>query len=1721
MRGKKQILSKKKLMKTTTISLAVFIAATLIVSSVPANFAINETNKIVNDEIIKAPKLTATHSEQLQAQPYGKETKTTEIIVRDSSNQLTPMSPEDKTNLENTDAAPIQGVASQGRGSFPILGSFDLNESDYCVGVGFDGTDFWVSAGDPYNYDASRFFMYDESGALLANVTQGGGVPAGNWGYRDQCWDGSAMYCSYNTSVAGFSDVNTYLGNFGGAISPNRAMAWDGTYFYTSSFGSGLYRMEWNGTWGAASNVTQLTAAGTFPGAYGLAYDPVLNCLWLTNADYTGDVFQLDMLGNVLNVFTTMPEYNMHGGCTMANTVSHGLVLAILMQDDPDQIVFYDVHQALIDVEKELYIPPPGAPTYPCDFTICLDDTYGDTWNGGYLNISVNGVPVYSYLDANDYTPGVWQCHPITVNLSDVIVVDYTPGTWTGENVWYLEDCTGYQLWSETGSTDPNAHDHVDVVSNPPGTYIDADTADAAVDVQISTIITFRITVTNSGGFPVEDVWIYDFYDPSLEFIDADPYPTTVDPVGYYLEWAGLFPGVLLPGESIVINVSFHVVGPHCHIDENIAAADAWDGEGYVYDEDSCFVHCKDGLAIDVEKMIFNPNAEGPTTAYICLYDTYGDGWDSAYVDIYINGVFLGWATLSAGYGPACFYIPCNTGDIIDVLYYPGSWPSENYYYLFDSAFNVLAGPIWYTDASVAVPKGMWLDADDPGSAQDFQISTIVEFEIAVSNNGMFPLFDVNVTDIMDPSFAFIDSVPAPNGSLWWNIPVLLPGETIYISVFAHVVGPHCSIDQNFVLAEGYNIEVDPFYVFDEDSVFIHCVDCIPSVDVEKGIWIPATGATYSICLYDSYGDGWDWTYVNPGNYILVYVNNVSVGNYTLFDGTGPECHDIIVNNGDEITVDYVGNGPYQGENSYEIYDNGGNLVLTRTAADVLPGECIATISAGTFIDADTPISAYEVPQFEYVDFMIRIHNTGACCNLTDFIVYDFMDDSMVFESASPPPDDIIADPNGTILLWFFNGPLEYCNYINITITAYVVGEYCSYDENFVEVEAYCPVTGTYVYDDDSAWIHCGEPLTPSISVLKYVQDPDTYELIPADNISAALDVDISTVITFVIHILNDGNVDLSDIMVYDFMEDSLGFIDAPFAESVTNVTGGVEIIWNMSGFADLPPGYYYTRTIDAHVIGPDCNTDYNWAEGSGYYDYFDVTVYDDDYAYVHAIQPPSPGIDVEKYVWDDILGEWVDADTDLDALDQNISEVAMFKIAIQNTGYLVDLEDIYIYDLMDDSMTFVDASIMPDTITPVGGGTVLEWNIPGPLLVGDWINITVWAHVVGPDCSIDENFVFVEGKWYYGASIILWDNGPNDGGNAGSSQNFTSAGIGFSERADDFEFTVTTDIHDVHWAGAVWNPDTTIVNPMNFSIHIYADNGTGTEPTGAGTPAPHTTALATYTIGPILGAPGDAGFLQDYYYEADLNPPFTAIGGVKYWIGIQSEHEYPPQWGWITTSWSTLANGTSGFPYLGIPFWNIETTDNSFQLTGEPDSITVSDSDSAFIHCVGAGDLNPPVITDVTLVMSDPADQYAPYGWEYFSATVTDDVAVASVQLNVTKPDLSTEIVAMSLVGGDVYACNHTFSVAGGDTLPDYIYHIYATDTSAKSTESAPGNFDMPLNEDVNLDGKAHFMDLVAVSLAYNAVGPNGWIREDINNDGKAHFMDLVAVSLAYNDVW
>jgi hypothetical protein len=182
----------------------------------------------------------------------------------------------------------------------------------------------------------------------------------------------------------------------------------------------------------------------------------------------------------------------------------------------------------------------------------------------------------------------------------------------------------------------------------------------------------------------------------------------------------------------------------------------------------------------------------------------------------------------------------------------------------------------------------------------------------------------------------------------------------------------------------------------------------------------------------------------------------------------------------------------------------------------------------------------------------------------------------------------------------------------------------------------------------------------------------------------------------------------------------------------------------------------------------------------------------------------------------------------------------------------------------------------------------------------------------------------------------ILWDNGRTvPDSNLLSSQK--DNGYPFvSQVADDFHFDEDTEIFDVHWFGGFWGGPPEEVDPCKFNIYFYLDDGTGTAPTGAGMPDPAPTAIASYSFPAVTGYPLDPnGF---YSYEVDLDPPFLAIACEKYWIAIQAEFDFPPQWGWANTDQYHLATAVQGFPVLEMPFWTMidPEVDMAFYLTGQ-----------------------------------------------------------------------------------------------------------------------------------------------------------------------------------------
>ena len=144
----------------------------------------------------------------------------------------------------------------------------------------------------------------------------------------------------------------------------------------------------------------------------------------------------------------------------------------------------------------------------------------------------------------------------------------------------------------------------------------------------------------------------------------------------------------------------------------------------------------------------------------------------------------------------------------------------------------------------------------------------------------------------------------------------------------------------------------------------------------------------------------------------------------------------------------------------------------------------------GEWVDADTEAEAVDLPICEDVTFKIVIHNNGEV-DLKDIKVNDKMHDSLKYKSGDPEPDDYYYEPPFHYMAWFFPGPLHPCETIEIYIVAHVEGPECSYDFNYVLVEAMgC---GQRVTDEDYAWVHARKPYrdinTPLLNLLELLMN--------------------------------------------------------------------------------------------------------------------------------------------------------------------------------------------------------------------------------------------------------------------------------------------------------------------------------------------------------------------------------------------------------------------------------------------------------------------------------------------------------------------------------------------------------------------------------------------------------------------------------------------------------
>lgn len=267
-----------------------------------------------------------------------------------------------------------------------------------------------------------------------------------------ECWE----YCWAPDATNGTWVQNAQAGNTTPAGTPQNNSLNPGTYQSVQPF-SNLVGCPLNGDWTYQS--TDLWGADNgFICSWSLNFDPAIipdvtqftptfgsgadSSAWVggTTPDYisaNGDTVMFT--ATEPGVYDFIYAVTDNFGCTYDTTITVTVAEPFFVDAGPDAVICNDPVQLNGTVV--------GAPTN-CTWTLEMNDSFGDGWNGASINFSNNGVVTNYTCTGNETTV------TINVNAGDPLSITYTPGTWEGEVTYQLLDDQGNVVF-EAGPNPP------------------------------------------------------------------------------------------------------------------------------------------------------------------------------------------------------------------------------------------------------------------------------------------------------------------------------------------------------------------------------------------------------------------------------------------------------------------------------------------------------------------------------------------------------------------------------------------------------------------------------------------------------------------------------------------------------------------------------------------------------------------------------------------------------------------------------------------------------------------------------------------------------------------------------------------------------------------------------------------------------------------------------------------------------------------------------------------------------------------------------------------------------------------------------------------------------------------------------------------------------------------------------------------------------------------
>ena len=172
-----------------------------------------------------------------------------------------------------------------------------------------------------------------------------------------------------------------------------------------------------------------------------------------------------------------------------------------------------------------------------CEYTIRLEDTYGDSWNGNTMDVLVNGVVVLANVTITaDDNDGDFNIFTLAVNEGDVITTfSYNEGSYVGETQYFIYNIEGSLVGS---SYDGNAMDPesitVTCIVPEPGISITGITDGSTIGFGATTatfgvaVEGFSVTADGSGDghwhYSIDGgsaVMVYDLNDVTIDVVEG------------------------------------------------------------------------------------------------------------------------------------------------------------------------------------------------------------------------------------------------------------------------------------------------------------------------------------------------------------------------------------------------------------------------------------------------------------------------------------------------------------------------------------------------------------------------------------------------------------------------------------------------------------------------------------------------------------------------------------------------------------------------------------------------------------------------------------------------------------------------------------------------------------------------------------------------------------------------------------------------------------------------------------------------------------------------------------------------------------------------------------------------------------------------------------------------------------------------------------------------